>query len=81
MEPASRKACAMYIKVPFATSLRSKTCIKASAMLLTISSTAQAYVVIFSAAIVTMSPPRALPTGQRQAGEFPQESRMFSAYS
>lgn len=43
MEPASRNACAIYMSVPLATSSMSKTCIKASAMLLMINSTAQAY--------------------------------------
>lgn len=43
MEPASRKACAMYMRVPFATSSMSKTWKNASTILLTISSTAQAY--------------------------------------
>lgn len=57
MEPASRNAWAIYIRVPDATSSMSSTCIKASAMLLTISSTAQAYEITFSAAISYREPP------------------------
>ena len=41
MDPANRTACAIYISVPEFTSSMSITCIKASAMLLVMSSTAQ----------------------------------------
>lgn len=55
MEPAKRKACAMYIRVPFATSSMSNTWTNASTILLTISSTAQAYWIPFLVPIVQSS--------------------------
>lgn len=52
MEPANKNAWAMYIRTPFATSCRSKTCQAAMAIDDTMSAMAQAYWIDFSGFIL-----------------------------